>query len=79
MSSQMTIPTCCVANVCNVNPQTANFNNQNLVHNLSGGQLVRTVSEFYAAAAVGQIKQNAPPIFKTYQQMMDWKQRQNRR
>jgi hypothetical protein len=79
MFSQMTTPPCCVSNVCNINPQTTDFNNQNLVHNLSGGQLVSAVSEFYVAAAAGKIKQNAPPIFKTYQQMMDWKQRQNRR
>jgi hypothetical protein len=73
------IPPCCVANVCDANPQTANYNNQNIVHNASGGQLVTAVSNFYAAAAAGQARPNAPPIFKTYGQMMDWKQRQNRR
>jgi hypothetical protein len=72
-------PPCCVANVCDANPQVANYDNQNLVHNASGGQLITAVSNFYAAAAAGQARPNAPPIFKTYQQMMDWKQRQNRR
>jgi hypothetical protein len=74
-----TIPPCCVANVCDANPQTANYDNQNVVHSASGAALVGAVSNFYAAAAAGQIRPNAPPIFKTYGQMMDWKQRQNRR
>jgi hypothetical protein len=78
MSSQINVPTCCVVNVNNVNPQNANYNNQNLVHNASGGQLVTAVSNFYASAAANQIRPNAPPIFKTYLQMMDWKQKQNR-
>jgi hypothetical protein len=79
MSVPRTTPPCCVANVCDANPQVANYDNQNLAHNASGGQLVTAVSNFYAAAAAGQARPNAPPIFKTYQQMMDWKQRQNRR
>lgn len=79
MSTQMTVPPCCVTNVCDANPQTSNYDNQNLVHNASGGQLITAVSQFYVGASTGQARPNAPPIFKTYQQMMDWKQRQNRR
>jgi len=72
-------PPCCVANVVDPNANTANFDNNNLVHNKSGTQLVTAVSNYYTAAAAGQLRPNAPPIFKTYQQMMDWKQSQNRR
>lgn len=70
---------CSIANVCDENPQTANYDNQNVVHNASGAQLVTAVSQFYGSAAMGITRPNAPPIFKTYGQMMDWKQRQNRR
>jgi hypothetical protein len=77
MSSQ--VPPCAVANVCDANPVTANFDNRNVVINQGGAQLVTAVSNFYAGAAAGQARPNAPPIFKTYQQMMDYKQRLNRR
>jgi hypothetical protein len=77
MSSQ--IPPCAVANVCNANPNTADFDNRNVVTSQSGAQLVTAVSNFYASAAAGQTRPNALPIFKTYQQMMDYKQRLNRR
>lgn len=73
MSSQ-----CCQTNVCNVNPTVANYDNRYVVTSKGGAQLVTDVSNFYAAAANQQIRPNAPPLFKTYQQMMDWKQRQNR-
>ena len=73
------IPACCTANVCDANPQTANFDNQNMSQSKSGQTLVSAVSNFYVAAATGQLRPNAPPMFKTYQQMMDWRQRQNRR
>lgn len=72
-------PPCCIANIADPNANTANFDNNNLVHNKSGTQLVAAVSNYYTAAAAGQLRPNAPPIFKTYQQMMDWKQSQNRR
>ena len=72
-------PPCCVANIADPNANTANFDNSMVVHNKSGTQLVAAVSNYYAAAAAGQLRPNAPPIFKTYQQMMDWKQSQNRR
>ena len=73
------IPPCAVANVCDANPQVADYDNRNVVTSKGGAQLVNDVSNFYAAAAAQQIRPNAPPIFKTYQQMMDWKQSQNRR
>lgn len=66
-------------NVENPNAQNTNFDNENLVKIQSGATLVGDVNNFYRAAATGQLRPNAPPIFKTYQQMMDWKQRQNRR
>lgn len=70
---------CCQANVCNANPVVANYDNRNVVVNMGGQTLVSAVNDFYRAAANNQLRPNAPPIFKTYQQMMDWKQRQNRR
>ena len=72
-------PPCCVANIADPNANTANFDNNNLVHNKSGTQLVTAVSNFYEAAKTNQLRPNAPPIFKTYQQMMDWKHSQHRR
>ena len=71
--------TCCTANICDANPQTANQDSSTAIQSQSGQQLVSAVNDFYAAAARGQIRPNAPPIFKTYGQMMEWKQRQNRR
>ena len=73
------VPPCARANVCDANPQVADYDNRNVVTSKGGAQLVKDVSDFYAAAAAHQIRPNAPPIFKTYQQMMDWRQRQNRR
>lgn len=77
--SSLQIPPCVQANVCDANPNTADFDNRNVVTNQSGAQLVTAVSDFYKSAAAGQTRPNAPPIFKTYQQMMDYKQRLNRR
>jgi hypothetical protein len=71
--------TCCTANVCDANPQNANFDSSTAIQSQAGQQLVSAVNDFYAGAARGQIRPNAPPIFKTYGQMMEWKQRQNRR
>jgi hypothetical protein len=71
--------TCCTANVCNANPQAANYDNQVVVSSKGGQVLVAAVNNFYAGIAAGQGRPNAPPIFKTYLQMMEWKQRQNRR
>lgn len=80
MSSQpSSIPPCCVSNVCDLNPPTSNYNNRNVVVNQGGAVLVTAVEQFYQAAASRQIRPNAPPLFKTYDQMMDWKQRMNRR
>ena len=73
------IPPCARANVCDANPQVADYDNRNVVTSNGGAQLVKDVSDFYAGAAANQIRPNAPPLFKTYQQMMDWRQRQNRR
>ena len=72
-------PSCCVATICNVNPQTVNFDNQHIITNNSGSHLVSAVSNFYSAASKGLLRPNAPPLFPSYQQMMKWKQRQNHR
>lgn len=74
-----TQPPCCVANIADPNANTANFDNSMVVHYKSGTQLVAAVSNYYTAAAANQLRPNAPPLFKTYQQMMNWKQSQNRR
>jgi hypothetical protein len=71
--------TCCTANVCDVNPQIANFDSSNAIQSQGGQQLVSAVNDFYAGAAAGRMKPSVQPIFKTYGQMMEWKQRQNRR
>ena len=57
---------CASYNVYDANPQVADYDNRNVVTNKGGAQLVTDVSNFYAAAAVHQIRPNAPPIFKTY-------------
>jgi len=74
----MSLPPCCVANLVRPNPHTANMDQQSVATSKSGARLVRDVTNFYEAAANHQIRPNAPPLFKTYQQMMEWKQRQNR-
>jgi hypothetical protein len=71
--------TCCTANVCDANPQTANFDSSNAIQSQAGQQLVSAVDDLYAGAAAGKMKPCVQPIFKTYGQMMEWKQRQNRR
>jgi hypothetical protein len=75
----MSIAPCCVANLANPNPNTANFDTSTVAGAVDGAKLVRSVSDFYAAAAAGITRPNAPPIFQSYQQMMSWKQAQNRR
>jgi hypothetical protein len=70
---------CCVANTAKPNPNTSNYDTSTVVQQKSGAKLVSAVSEFYSAASTRQLRPNAPPIFKTYQQMMEWKQSQNRR
>lgn len=75
----MSIAPCCVPNLANPNPNTANFDNSTVTNSKDGVHLVRSVSDFYSAAAAGVTRPNAPPIFQSYQQMMSWKQAQNRR
>jgi hypothetical protein len=70
---------CCIANISDPNANTANFDTSNITAVKDGKQLVSAVSNFYASAAGGIIRPNAQPIFKSYQQMMSWKQAQNRR
>jgi hypothetical protein len=82
MSIPSVIPSvlpCCVANLAKPNPNTSNYDTSTVVQQKSGAKLVSAVSEFYSAASTKQLRPNAPPIFKTYQQMMEWKQAQNRR
>ena len=71
--------TCCTANVCDANPQNANFDSSNIIQSQSGQQFVYAVNDMYEGAAAGKMKPFVQPIFKTYGQMMEWKQRQNRR
>ncbi len=73
----MSVTPCCVPNLANPNPNTANFDSSTV--SKDGTHLVRSVSDFYSAAAAGITRPNAPPIFQSYQQMMSWKQAQNRR
>ena len=75
----MSIAPCCVANLANPNPNTANFYTSTVTGSVDGAKLVRSISDFYSAAAAGITRPNAPPIFQSYQQMMSWKQAQNRR
>jgi hypothetical protein len=75
----MSIPSCCIANLSDPNANTANFDTSNIIAAKDGKQLVSSVSNFYAGAAAGITRPNAQPIFKSYQQMMSWKQAQNRR
>ena len=48
------IPPCARANVCDANPQVADYDNRNVVTSKGGAQLVKDVSDFYAAAAAGK-------------------------
>ena len=61
------------------NAQNSTYSGEYIAITRSGTTLVKAVSDFYASAAAGLARPNAPPIFKTYQQMMDYKQRQARR
>jgi len=70
---------CCTANLSCPNPITANVDASGVANSAAGARLIHSVDEFYAAAASGITRPNAPPIFKSYQQMMVWKQAQNRR
>jgi hypothetical protein len=73
----MSTPPCCIANISQPNANTANFDTSNVTVAKDGKQLISAVSSFYAAGGI--IRPNAQPIFKSYQQMMSWKQAQNRR
>ena len=75
----MSIAPCCVDNISAPNANTANFDTSNIVAVKDGKQLVSAVTNFYASAASGIARPNAQPIFKSYLQMMTWKQAQNRR
>ena len=70
---------CCTANLSCPNPTTSNFDTSVVATSAAGARLIHSVDEFYAAAAAGVTRPNAQPIFKSYQQMMVWKQAQNRR
>lgn len=75
----MSIAPCCIDNIVAPNANTANFDTSSIVSVKDGKQLVSAVSNFYTGAASGVMRPNAQPIFKSYQQMMSWKQAQNRR
>jgi hypothetical protein len=75
----MSEPCCPPSNVEAANPNTTSFDNHTVTSVKEGANLVGAVNGFYEAAALGKVRPNAPPLFSSYQQMMSWKQAQNRR
>lgn len=67
-SIQMTVPPCCVVNVCTKNPQETNYDNTNITNNKTGRAIANNVTEIQNSGNNGRIY--SQPVFKTYYQYM---------
>jgi hypothetical protein len=73
-----TVPPCCEANVCDTNPQVANYDEQNIVVKKSGKIIDKNVENFYAGIASGQRTVYSQPIFKSYYDYIQYLQGKTR-
>lgn len=73
------IPPCCVANTCNQNPQTSDYDTSVKANNQNGSTLVKSVELYNEAVRLGIRTANSRPVFATYQAYIQYLQGQNKR
>ncbi len=73
------IPPCCVANTCNQNPQTSDYDTSVKANNQNGSALVKSVELYNEAVRLGIRTANSRPVFATYQAYIQYLQGQNKR
>jgi hypothetical protein len=71
--------TCCTANICNKNPQSANYSNQVIVNRKAGQAMIADVDNQNANKITNTSRINVKPIFSSYQQYMTYLQSKNAR
>jgi hypothetical protein len=71
--------TCCTANICNKNPQAANYSNEVIVNRKGGQAMIANIDERYASQKTNTARINVTPIFSSYQQYMTYLQSKNAR
>lgn len=71
------VPVCCTANICDKNPQVANYSNEVIINRKGGQALIANVNEIYAAQRTNTAGIRVTPIFSSYQQYMTYLQSKN--
>jgi hypothetical protein len=68
---------CCTANICDKNPQVANYDNEVIVNRKGGQALIANVNEIYASQRTNTARIRVTPVFSSYQQYMTYLQSKN--
>jgi hypothetical protein len=71
--------TCCTANICNKNPQSANYSNEVIVNRRGGQAMIADVDNQNANKITNTGRIYVKPIFSSYQQYMTYLQSKNAR
>jgi hypothetical protein len=69
--------TCCTANICDKNPQVANYSNEVIINRKGGQALIANVNEIYASQRTNTARIRVTPVFSSYQQYMTYLQSKN--
>jgi hypothetical protein len=68
---------CCTANICDKNPQVANYSNEVIINRKGGQALIANVNEIYASQRTNTARIRVTPVFSSYQQYMTYLQSKN--
>lgn len=68
---------CCTANICDKNPQVANYSNEVIVNRKGGQAMIANVNQIYASQTTNTARIRVTPVFSSYQQYMTYLQSKN--
>jgi hypothetical protein len=68
---------CCTANICDKNPQVANYDNEVIVNRKGGQAIIANVNDIYASQRTNTARIRVTPVFSSYQQYMTYLQSKN--
>jgi hypothetical protein len=69
--------TCCTANICDKNPQVANYSNQVISNRKAGQAINASVNQMYESKGTRNSRITVTPVFSSYQQYMTYLQSKN--
>ena len=68
---------CCTANICDKNPQVANYSNEVIINRKAGQAINASVNQMYASKGTSNSRITVTPVFSSYQQYMTYLQSKN--